>query len=90
LKAYFGWIKFELEPDSVLQLKENLEQNDSLLRFLIIKTVRENTLVPKKPLAKTGSYKKRREPVATKEEKVEKEIDKEAVDKKIEELVLEE
>lgn len=44
--AYFGWIKFEAKTSSVASIKEKLDKNPSLLRFIIIKTVRENTVGP--------------------------------------------
>lgn len=43
-EAYFGWIKFEADPESVDELKDLVQKIESVLRFLIIKTVRENTL----------------------------------------------
>ena len=85
-KGYFGWIKFELESDSILKLKEALDHNDIILRFLIIKTVREHTLASKKPIVKRRKVIVKKE----KEDKPKKEISKEEIDKKIEELVLEE
>lgn len=49
-KAYFGWVKFEMDPGSVLNLKNKIEALPNILRFLIIKTVKENTLhTPKIP-----------------------------------------
>lgn len=49
-QAYFGWVKFEAAVDAVSLIKAWLDKNESILRFLIIKTVRENTMtVPKVP-----------------------------------------
>jgi len=82
--AYFGWIKFELERGSLSKFKEALEQNKNILRFLIIKTVRENTLASRRvyvPRRKVLLKKTKEEPKG--------EINKEEVDKKIEELVVE-
>jgi ribosomal protein S6 len=42
--AYFGWVKFDLGKEEIALVKEKLEKNKEILRFLIIKTVRENTL----------------------------------------------
>lgn len=84
--GYFGWMKFELDPDSVLKLKEALDQNDTILRFLIIKTVRESTLASKRPVVRRSMYKKK---VITKKEEPKEEISKEEIDKKIEELIVE-
>src|SRR3989344_2571441 len=41
--AYFGWIKFEMTSNLILALKETLDANRNLLRYMIIKTVKENT-----------------------------------------------
>lgn len=46
--AYFGWVKFEVGADEITPIKQELERTDSILRFLLIKTVRESTLVPPK------------------------------------------
>ena len=43
--AYFGWMKFELLPEKTLELKDALENRPNMLRFLLIKTVREDTRV---------------------------------------------
>src|SRR3989344_6520876 len=37
--AYFGWTKFEMEPEKVLELKKKLDLDSNFLRFLIIKTI---------------------------------------------------
>lgn len=39
--AYFGFIRFEMLPQMALTLKLALEKNASLVRFLIMKTVKE-------------------------------------------------
>ncbi|MDD5318369.1 MAG: 30S ribosomal protein S6 [Candidatus Pacebacteria bacterium] len=43
-RAYFGWIKFEASPEVVEILKKQLDLSDVVLRYLTIKTVKENTL----------------------------------------------
>jgi ribosomal protein S6 len=43
-EGYFGWVKFELESESLPKIKKSLESNPHILRFLLIKTVKENTL----------------------------------------------
>jgi ribosomal protein S6 len=45
--AYFGWIKFEMKTDSIGVVKEEIDLNKNVLRYLIIKTVKESTLTPK-------------------------------------------
>ena len=42
--AYFGWIKFEAAPEAVGEVKKALDASDKIIRHLIVKTVRENTL----------------------------------------------
>src|SRR3989338_4918182 len=42
--AYFGWIKFEMDPAALEIVKENFTRNENILRFIIMKTVRESTL----------------------------------------------
>jgi ribosomal protein S6 len=48
--AYFGWVKCELPLAHVLVLKRAIEENDNILRFLLIRTVREDTRAPKRPV----------------------------------------
>lgn len=47
-KAYFGWIKFETTSSHIPDIKSELDKNPNILRFIIINTVRENTLVAQK------------------------------------------
>jgi ribosomal protein S6 len=41
--AYFGWLKFEVRPESISKIKSGMEKLDEILRFLIIKAPRETT-----------------------------------------------
>ncbi len=50
-KGYFGWIKFEVAADALVAVKAGLEANLHVLRFLLINTVRENTLATPKIMA---------------------------------------
>ncbi|MFM2383643.1 MAG: hypothetical protein RIQ72_215 [Candidatus Parcubacteria bacterium] len=43
--AYFGWIKFTLVSDEVAALEKEVKNFDSILRYLLITTVRENTVI---------------------------------------------
>lgn len=43
--GYFGWVKFESSADNIKNIKKAVEEIHSILRFLIVKTVRENTIV---------------------------------------------
>lgn len=42
-RAYFGWIKFEVDGATALTLRDMLRNNASILRSIIFKTVREDT-----------------------------------------------
>ncbi len=44
-RGYFGWIKFELSSEQVGKLKSKLDENSDVVRYLLVKTVRENTLL---------------------------------------------
>jgi len=63
-EAYFGWIKFEGGPDGMENVKKYAKGDSNIIRSMIIKTVRENTLysskvVPhkEKPIRKEGDTK---------------------------------
>jgi hypothetical protein len=43
-EAYFGWVKFEVPVAAIANVKTSLEKTPSIIRHLIIKTVRENTM----------------------------------------------
>ncbi len=52
-KAFFGWVKFELDRSLINEVKAQLDTMQTLLRFIIVKTVRENTIhTPKAPVVK--------------------------------------
>ena len=46
--AYFGWIKFEVGSDKIEALKNSIEAHPSVLRMLLITTVKENTYLSKR------------------------------------------
>lgn len=80
--AYFGWIKFEMDAQKVLELKKVLDLEPTLIRFLIIKTVRENTIASKRFVFKDSARKvagarneEGSEPVEINKEEIDKEID---------------
>ncbi|MCX6757886.1 MAG: 30S ribosomal protein S6 [Candidatus Nomurabacteria bacterium] len=82
--AYFGWIKFEMTPEKVLELKKKLDLDIKIVRFIIIKTVRENTLAVKKFVR---SDIKRHTPKLRAEGEEAPEINKEEIDKEIDAMV---
>lgn len=60
--AYFGWIKFELQGEKIKRIETALKQNPNLLRFLLVKTVREHTIVGARPPKTDGPRPKREAP----------------------------
>jgi ribosomal protein S6 len=83
--AYFGWIKFVAVPGKAPELKKQLDLHSQVLRFITIKTVRENTVVGRR-FVRDSSY--RRPPVQRRKEEVGAvPINKEAIDKEIEAMV---
>lgn len=84
--AYFGWIKYEMSPDFAMDVKKALDADEKILRYLIVKTVRENTLYGTKILpdeqqemVKTDDIKEIKEPKEipiTSAEELDKSIDK--------------
>jgi ribosomal protein S6 len=88
--GYFGWAKFEMVKDEnskgIEVVKKALDANPEIVRYLIIKTVRENTLLE-------GKMKLRKEEKMRKDEELENvggELVKnpEEIDKSIDELVI--
>ena len=86
--AYFGWIKFEADPAGIKALEADMMKDDFILRFILVKTVRENTMAPKKALQA-----KREDGIAPQEKTVEKvevkpQLTEEELDKTIDDLVI--
>lgn len=84
--AYFGWIKFIANPEKILELKKILDQDGNILRFMIIKTIKENTIASRRfthregggsSYRKSSSYKKTSDeaPVEINEKEIDKEIE---------------
>jgi ribosomal protein S6 len=82
--GYFGWVKFECNTDQARVIKAILDKNEKLVRFLMIKTVRENTMSVKRTYNRQDGNKRRYTP---KVEEVEK-INEETIDKEIDALVV--
>lgn len=83
--GYFGSFVFHAEAKEMEVLKEKLDKNDSLIRFLLIKRSKESLIPPKRRVSyETGekTEKKEKAPVEKKE------LDVAALDKTIEELVV--
>ncbi len=84
-KAYFGWVKFEIDPSQIANIKNKIEAMAEVLRFVIVKTIRENTMhTPKIPMFRKENVKEERT-----EEKTEKpKISEAEIDKSIDELLV--
>ena len=86
-KAYFGWVKFEVNPLNLPMIHNEIKELENILRFLIIKTVRSSKVVAKRDLLKKAAAElkesgKDEKAKPTKEEKI-------GVDEAIDELVIE-
>ena len=46
--AFFGWVKFEVGSDKIESIKKAVELHPSVLRALLLSTVRENTYLGKR------------------------------------------
>ena len=85
--AYFGWVKFEMEPAEIEALNKKLMLSNDLVRFILIKTVRENTYIGKRIITKDATKKR----TTRKEDEVAGEdapvVNPEELDKQIDALV---
>ena len=84
-RGYFGWVKFEGEPEALSEIKKALDLSTTVLRYMIVKTVRENTLLNGKMVLR----KEEREEMAP--EEVGDEVlaeSAEVLDKSIDDLVI--
>ena len=77
--AYFGWIKFAMETEKVSELKKRLDLDPNFIRFLILKTVRENTIAQKR-FVRLETYKRSKD--KRPEEETKKTINKKKIKKK--------
>lgn len=88
-RAHFGWIKFETTPHMALEIKSALDLKKNILRFLIIKTTREEVFVERRVLHKKKLSFKTAETKGKKEEAA-KPVSQAELDKTIDELVISE
>ena len=87
--AYFGWIKFETKSELIPEMKKKIDAVGTVLRYLLIKTVRENTMFTPKLTVRTPGKEeapKVKKSIKTTETKA---ASVEELDKSIDELVLE-
>lgn len=93
-RAYFGWIKFEGDGSLAQAIEEAARGSESVLRSLVVKTVRENTVMEAPDEREEAEEKEDAKPEATKkaepkEESKKEEVSEEEIDKSIDELVIE-
>jgi ribosomal protein S6 len=89
VSGYFGWLKFELSAEGIEKVKKALDANDDVVRYLIIRTVRENTLLTGKMKLQKEERVRREEDGASPDAPAEKaEVNPEEVDKSIDDLVI--
>lgn len=88
--GYFGWLKFEMDASGVEVVKKNLDADNDILRYLIIKTVKENTLLNGKMKLQKEERARREEEESAVEDvpEVVKEVNSEELDKSIDDLVV--
>jgi hypothetical protein len=92
-QGYFGWMKFEIETDTIVPITKALDLSETVLRYLLVKTVRENTLVNGKMNLAHGDEKMKKfddemdEEVEAKIDVV-PEVSEEELDKTIDNLVV--
>jgi ribosomal protein S6 len=87
-RAYFGWIKFETLHASIDKIEEGIKDNQSILRFIIVKTVRENTIhaIRSPMMMKGNSTEETKTPISQPIEKTA--VSEAEIDKSIDELVI--
>ncbi len=83
--GYFGWVKFEVTTNNAKVIKESLDKNEKLVRYLMIKTVRESTMSTKRAYGKQDGFKRRSAPKTAEESAP---INEEVIDKEIDALVV--
>lgn len=87
--AYFGWIKFDAGETPIAKIKKFFDENENILRFLLINTVRENTMFSPN-LPETGKKEEVKAPKKEAEGKeVKSPISQEELDKTIDKLIAE-
>lgn len=82
--SYFGWVKFECSSSQAKDIKDFLDKNEKLVRYLLVKTVRENTMSIKRTYSKQDGVKRR--PAQKQEDQAP--INEEVIDKEIDALVV--
>ncbi|MES2315474.1 MAG: 30S ribosomal protein S6 [Patescibacteria group bacterium] len=85
--AYFGWIKFFMDPEKVLELKKKVDLSPEVMRFLLLKTVKENTIATKRFVGRDSAYRRPSATHKTTDTEEAAPINKEEIDKEIDAMV---
>lgn len=89
-KAYFGWVKFEIpEEADIKKIDSSLKNFVEILRYILVKTVRENTMYSPK-ITVFSDKENKPKIIQLKENKEAKSASMEEIDKSIDELVSDE
>ncbi len=87
-KAYFGSVIFQVPAVDISEIKNTLDKSDSIIRFLITKRSKSSLLPSKRKFLNTESDEKSEEKTEAKNTKTDSSnIDKQELDKTIDELV---
>ncbi len=91
-KGYFGWIKFAIQPAVIADMKRMLDEHPNMLRYIILSTVREDTVVGDIPglTEKTDEDKEGKKSKTNTKTKAKAEVDEKKLDQQIDDLVSEE
>jgi len=91
-ESYFGWTKFEVVSDDIEAIKKSVEAHPSVLRMLLISTVRDNTYLGKRAPAIAAEIALKKDATVLKTEEGKKDVAPvsiEDMDKSIDEMVKE-
>lgn len=53
--GHFCWVKFEVDAEKIATLESGLKANKDIIRFIIVKTTRENTYYSSRPIVSRES-----------------------------------
>ncbi len=89
-RSYFGFIKFDCTGEEATAIKEALDKKDTILRFILLKTVKENILYGSKLAIRGDSIRSTKKSKEDEEkEGIATPITAAELDKTIDELVIE-
>ena len=88
--TFFGWVRFELDPKAMKALKEELDHNEHIVRYLIIKLDPSVLTSESAPVLRSEIKEIETEPkelVKKQDEEEKGEVSEEELDKQIEQLI---